>query len=69
MKIFKNLSRHFKVRSLQNQFDQKVEEVQQLMAEGKVEESGKALLEAERLRKEIEEVEQLTPPSEDDLQK
>ena len=25
MKIFKNLSRHFKVRSLQNQFDQKVE--------------------------------------------
>ena len=62
MKIFQKLSKHFKIRSLQNQFDEQVQQVQQLIQEGRVDESGKALLEAERLRKEIEEMEELDAP-------
>ena len=62
MKLFEQFSQHFKIKSLQKQFDAQVEEVKRLMAEGKVEESGKALLEAERLRKEIEGLEGLEEP-------
>lgn len=62
MKIFQKFSKHFKIRSLQNQFDEQVQQVQQLIQEGRVDESGKALLEAERLRKEIEEMEDLEAP-------
>lgn len=64
MKIFKKFSQHFKIRSLQNQFDEQVAEVQRLMAEGKVKESGVALLEAEKLRKKIESLEGLVPDDE-----
>lgn len=62
MKLFKQFSQHFKVRSLQRQFDEQVEEVQRLLADGKVKESGQALLDAERLRKEIENLEGLEEP-------
>lgn len=66
-RFFTRLSNHFKIKSLQNQFDEQVIEVKQLMAEGKIKASGKALLEAERLRKEIEQLEGLAPPEEDEV--
>lgn len=68
MKIFQKFSKHFKIRSLQNQFDEQVQQVYQLMQEGRVDESGKALLEAERLRKEIEKMEELEAPRLDEEQ-
>ena len=68
MKIFQKFSKHFKIRSLQQQFDEQVQQVHQLMQEGRVKESGKALLEAERLRKEIEDMEELDAPRIDDEQ-
>lgn len=68
MKIFQKFSKHFKIRSLQNQFDEQVQQVHQLMQEGRVDESGKALLEAERLRKEIEKMEDLEAPRLDEEQ-
>jgi hypothetical protein len=62
MKIFQKFTKHFKIRSLQHQFDEQVQQVHQLMQEGRVKESGKALLEAEHLRKKIEEMEELDAP-------
>ena len=62
MKILQKFSKHFKIRSLQNRFDEQLQQVQDLMQQGRVDESGKALLEAERLRKEIEEMEELEAP-------
>lgn len=66
MNLLEKLKKHFKIRSLQNQFDEQVQQVQQLIQEGRVKESGEALLEAERLRKEIEEMEELEAPRLDD---
>lgn len=62
MKIFQKFTKHFKIRSLQTQFDEQLQQVQQLLQAGRVDESGKALLEAERLRKEIETMEELEAP-------
>lgn len=59
MNIFKKFSQHFKIRSLQSQFDEQLQEVERLMAEGHVEASGQALLAAEKLRKQIESLEGL----------
>jgi len=53
MNFLKKMSLHFKLKSLQNQFDHQISEVQRLLSEKNVEASGKALLEAEALRKEI----------------
>lgn len=52
--LFASIRHYFKVKRLQKQFDAQVEEVQRLMDCGDIKASGHALLEAERLRKEIE---------------
>lgn len=56
MMFFKKIRVDLKTQRLQKQFDTQVAEVQRLMTEGDIDASGKALLEAERLRREIEEL-------------
>lgn len=71
MKLLEKINQHFKIRNLQKQFDAQVQAVQQLIQDGRIQESGEALLEAERMRKEIEEMENLEAPrlDEDNISK
>ncbi|EDY86513.1 hypothetical protein GP5015_624 [gamma proteobacterium HTCC5015] len=66
-RYYRDLRRHFAISQLQSRFDNKVEEVQSLMAEGQIKASGDALVEAERLRKEIEALEGVEAPSEEEI--
>ncbi|MGM0563473.1 MAG: hypothetical protein ACQES2_03995 [Pseudomonadota bacterium] len=66
-RYYHNIRRHFEIKQKQQRFDEQVELVRQLMADGDIKASGEALLEAERMRKEIQTLEGVEPPSEEEI--
>lgn len=58
MNFFSNIYKQYQAKRLQRKFDAKVLLIRRLMADGKIEESGEVLLEAEKLRKNIAQLNQ-----------